>query len=411
MTRVLVCALVLPEFDREAGSKRLFDLVELLLEAGCAVTFLAREPSGEQRYVRMLQQRGVPTYQGFDEEALELLMFGGFDLVIFGSWHVAEPHLSAVRMASPKTRVVVDAIDLHWLRNLRRHFLPKLPSERPTEGAGEESLPDYPWLMFREVGTYVAADTVFTVSEKEARIIGDMIGSRVSVHAVPLIEETTPSTLPFAQRRGIAFVGNFRHEPNQDAVDFFFEDVLPHLDSDLLEQHPVSIVGNEPTAGVLDRARRCRFARVVGWVPSLVPYLQTARISIVPLRYGAGTKGKLLQSVMAGTPVVSTSIGTEGLDLVHERHVLVADDGAGFARCIESLISDENQWNRLQRQGGAEIAKRHGREAVRARLLEALSLTTEGRSRAEPAPDGPRPDRKRSPFLAHDPVLQSGRQR
>jgi glycosyltransferase involved in cell wall biosynthesis len=102
----------------------------------------------------------------------------------------------------------------------------------------------------------------------------------------------------------------------------------------------------------------------VGWVPSVLPYLQNARISVVPLPFGAGTKTKLIQSLTVGTPSVSTTLGIEGLNLEHGEHVLVADSPIDFANSIEHLLENRETWQRLAIQGRTHITGVHGREAV-----------------------------------------------
>jgi len=99
-------------------------------------------------------------------------------------------------------------------------------------------------------------------------------------------------------------------------------------------------------------------------------------VSLLPLLYGAGTKRKLIQAAMAGTPSVSTSIGTEGLGLRHETEVLVADDPAAFARAIERLVTDEPLWNRLASAGRERVMAVHGRESVRRRFREVLGAVS-----------------------------------
>src|SRR5262249_4700245 len=112
--------------------------------------------------------------------------------------------------------------------------------------------------------------------------------------------------------------------------------------------------------------------RLVGWVPSLHEYLQQARITVVPLRYGAGTKRKMIQALMTGTPTVATSIGTEGLGLRPGRDVLLADDAPSFAESIARLFEDDVLWRRLSRQGRAWVAADHSVAAVRGRFLAAI---------------------------------------
>jgi hypothetical protein len=179
--------------------------------------------------------------------------------------------------------------------------------------------------------------------------------------------------VPFAQRRGILFVGNFRHPPNSEAVEYLCQEIVPRLDPALLAEHPVSIVGNALSETVQNYGRHVPGVRMVGWVPSVQPYFERARISVAPLLHGAGTKGKLIQALSVGTPTVSSTIGIEGLDLRDGEHVLVADDPAAFARSISQLLADAELWQRLARQGRSHIAAVHGREAVRGRFLHVIS--------------------------------------
>ena len=366
--RALICAPLLPEYDRERGSGRVFELIEFLLEAGWAVSFAAQNGAGGERYVRMLQQRGVATYLGFNAGTEQLIGAGRFDVAILAFWYIAELLMPTIRRLSPATRVVVDTIDLHFLRNARRVFLPP----RESEPAGTLDS-DYGAEMIREVNAYAAADAILTVSEKEAALAGDLMGDAVSAHAVPLSDDSPPSDVPFAERRGILFVGNFRHQPNVDAVGYLCQEMLPHLDPAVSREHPVYVVGN----GLNDTIRRfgadLQNVRMVGWVPSVLPYLQRARVSVVPLRYGAGTKGKLIQTLTVGTPSVSTSAGIEGLDVRHGEHVLVADDAAAFAESTARLIHDGELWQRLASNGRTRIGATHGREPVQAQLLRAIS--------------------------------------
>jgi GT2 family glycosyltransferase len=370
--RALVCAPLLPEFDRESGSRRVFHLIEFLREAGCAVSFVSENPlDGDGRYVRLLHERQVAVYRGFGPQTTELFRLGGFDIAIFAFWHLAEAHMDELRRVSPETRIIVDAIDLHWLRDARHHFLNTL------DGSSKGLDSRFARKMVGELNTYAAADAVLTVSDKEAQTINDLLGDRACAHTVPDYEDARTSTVPFSERRGMVFIGNFRHEPNLDAAAFLCEEIVPRLDPALLAEHPVYIVGNEPPEDVLAYGREMEFVHVVGWVPSLLPYLQNARVSLVPVRYGAGTKRKLLLAIMAGTPVVSTSMGVEGLGLSHGRHVLVADDAARFAKQTQKLVSDSKTWERLVRQGADRVASVHGREAVRARFRDAIASTVE----------------------------------
>jgi glycosyltransferase involved in cell wall biosynthesis len=167
------------------------------------------------------------------------------------------------------------------------------------------------------------------------------------------------------------FLGNFRHPPNVDALGLLAE-VVDRLDPALLERHRVAVVGNAlepPMLGALATHPR---VDAVGWVPAVEPYLEGARLSIVPLRHGAGTKRKLLQSLLLGTPCVSTPVGVEGLALEDGRNVLVGATPAALAVAVERLLVEDDTWERLSGNGRLAVEEAHGRERVRERLGAAL---------------------------------------
>jgi SAM-dependent methyltransferase/glycosyltransferase involved in cell wall biosynthesis len=374
MKRALVCAPKLPEFDREGGSRRIFHLIEYLQQAGWAVSFVAEYAEGGERYAHVLQQRGIPVYALYETWAggrnaltdIEFLAHSGaFDLALFAFWYCAENYIPSIRAVSPSTTVVVDSVDVHFLRESRGVF-----RGFHQNGDLRALSADFGGQMTRELNVYAASDAVLTVSRKEAELIDDFLG-KPSAHDVPDTEDIAPSMVPFERRKGMLFVGNFRHPPNVEAVEYLFRDILPQVPAAILDEHPIYIVGNEPSEAVRRCCKDSRNARLVGWVPSVVPYLERVRLSVIPLLYGAGTKRKLMQSLMAGTPSVSTPVGIEGFDL-DNRHVLVAGDAAGFAAHIVRLMTDKELWTRVAHDGGAYIRTTHSREAVFSRFMGVL---------------------------------------
>lgn len=373
--RALVCAPKMPEFDREGGSRRVFHLIEFFQEAGWTVSFIAQNASNGERYARALQQKGVPVYVSHNawaggEECLidpaHLMATCHFDLVVIAFWNLAEYYLPIIRSVSPKTRVIVDSIDLHFLR--RSRSILKQHGEH-----GSLLDPQYAHEMMRELNVYAAAEAVLTVSPKEANLVNDFVGSLSHAYPVALMEDLPRSPFVFSERKGILFIGNFRHPPNIEAVQYLCKEVLPLIEKSVLAEHPVYIVGNELNKSIGEPCGQLNNIRLIGWVPSVLPYLQQARISVIPLLYGAGTKTKLIQSSTVGTPSVSTTIGIEGLDLQHDKHVLVANNPADFAKSIQRLLEDRELWQRLSTQGRTQITAVHGRPAVYTSLMSVVS--------------------------------------
>lgn len=373
--RALVCSYSPPQPDRDSGSQRIWDLMQVLLAEGWRVTFVASQGLGEARYVRQLQQRGIAVIEG---AALEkLLAEVSFDLTLFAFWPVAELYMPIVRRVSPATRVIVDSLDLHFLRTARRSF--GNPGGLLDAGYGSQAC--------GELNTYAAADAVLTVSQKESELLAEFVGDSLLVRTVPDGEAIALSPHAFAQRRGIVMVASYHHPPNVQAVEYLCGEVLPRVPRALLAQHPVCLVGSGLNETVRSYARGLPAVRAVGWVPEVAPYLHRARISVVPLRYGAGTKRKMIQALMAGTPTVTTSIGAEGLGLRDREHALISDEPGAFADAIAELLRDETLWKKVQRQGRAEIMRSRSMDEVRARFLDVLAAVLAAPAKAALLPE------------------------
>jgi glycosyltransferase involved in cell wall biosynthesis len=358
----------MPEFDRQSGHRRSWHLIEFLREAGWSVTFVTNYGPIEDRYVRLLQQAGVATYADPAREVVEEVVGSGrFDLVLLALWEVAEQYLPLIRSLSPSTRVVVDSVDLHFVRHARRR-LRRAPDHLPPLLG-----PDFGDEVVRELNVYAAADAVLTVSDKEADLVNDLFVDPTLAHVVPDYEDFERSRVPWAERRGTLYLGNFAYLPNVEAIEYLCQHVVPIVDPAVLAEHPVQVVGNALDKRICEYGSSLENVRMVGWVPSVVPYLENARISVIPLLHGAGTKRKLIQALMVGTPSVTTSIGAEGLNVRDGEHVLVADSPAEFAAAIERLVSDADLWEHLVNSGRDLIHQVHSREAVRGRFTQMLT--------------------------------------
>ncbi len=352
--RALVSSYTVPRPDQDRGSKRLDDLISLLSEAGWQITFATTTPLVNDSYLRALQRRGVLVVHGTVDTVEQILGSAPMQLALLAFWPTAELYLPVIRRVSPETRVIVDSVDLHLLRHARRIF-----------GSGDDggALLDARFgdQVVGELNVYAAADAVLTVSDKEAALIHDLTGESGLAHPVPDWEELPVLPRPFDERHGLLFVGSFRHAPNVDAVAYLCRSIIPRLPEALVSEHPIYIVG----AGLDDRVRLLASGspgvRLVGWVPSLVPYFERTRVSVLPLLAGAGTKGKLIQALMLGSPVVATSIAAEGFDVEHERDLMIADDAEAFSSAIIRVTTDETLWKTLSANGRARIMVKHAR--------------------------------------------------
>ena len=364
--RALICNYFLPQSDLDSFSRRQLHFIEFLREKGWDITCVADQSQGFGDFGWVLEEMGVDIYLGIKKHLPKLLRSKQFDIAIMGLWHVAELAIPILRKCSPKTRLIVDSGDIAFLRESRR--LIGNGGEKPAK------LDDaFHSIKSREIEAYQSADAVFAVSQKEVDLIADLIGNDERTHLVPDCEDLESSTHPFRDRRGMFFVGNFEHLPNPEAVEYLCKKVLPLIDPNLLAKHPVYIAGNAMTPEVRHLAEGMPDVVMLGWVPSVLPYLEQVRISLLPLLHGAGTKRKLIQSLCTGTPTVTTSVGIEGFELVNGRDLLVADDPEKFAAAITRLLQDEELWGRLSEQGREVIRSCHSREVARERLLDSVA--------------------------------------
>jgi glycosyltransferase involved in cell wall biosynthesis len=348
----------MPAFDRDAGSQLVDHTIRFLLDASWRVTFLAREESdvAERRHADRLRRMGVATYAGFGW-AERVLRSASFDLALVSYWEPAATLVPLLRRLSPATRIVVNTVDLHFLRDARR----SLARQVALDGAFGET-------AAKELSTYRQADAVLAVSDKERDLLRDFVGDRV--FTLPLVEDIERSSVVLERRRGMVFVGNFRHLPNCEAVNHLCGDVLPLLDPRLVDRHPLTVIGSWLERAKLAVDPATPGVNLVGWVPSVQPYLHGARLAVVPLLHGAGVKGKVVQPLMGYTPVVTTPIGAEGLDLVQGEHALIGADAADLAAGVTRLLTDDDLWHRVARQGADHVDARHRPSLVRQRFYE-----------------------------------------
>jgi hypothetical protein len=188
-----------------------------------------------------------------------------------------------------------------------------------------------------------------------------------SVPTAPIARRADPAE--FAARRVVLFVGGYAHPPNVDAALFLASEVMP-LVWETAPQARLVLAGSKPTPELLALAGER--IEVPGWVPDLGPFYARARLSVTPVRYGAGVKGKVIGSLQAGVPVVTTSVGNEGLGLRNGVEALVADAPRELAEAVLALFDDPARCASLAEFGAAFLRRRFGEEVVRRSLMDVL---------------------------------------
>ena len=207
-------------------------------------------------------------------------------------------------------------------------------------------------------------DHVVAVSDDDARAMRQYGASSVS--AVPTGVDTEyfrPRPEINGEPDEIVFVGSMDWMPNEDAMIYFIEAMLPRIRA----RRPgvrLTIVGRRPTTRLLELAARTPEVTVTGGVPDVRPYLARASVVVVPLRVGGGTRLKIYEAMAMNRPVVSTTIGAEGLPLEPDRDFVVADEPAHFADRVSALLASPSMAATLGRAGGMRVRTQFGWDGV-----------------------------------------------
>ncbi len=359
--RILIIDATVPEPDKDSGSLRMINVLRALIELGWKASFTTENRAYAAGYTEQLQALGVETlHHPWIGDAAALLQETGtlWDVVMLSRHYVATPLLPLVRHYAPRARVIFDTVDLHYLREERAATL-----EGRTDLQRSAAT-----TKLAELRLIKASDVTLVVSPVEQALLqNEMPEARIEV--LSNVHELTGCRRRFDERRDIFFVGGFQHQPNVDAVLWFVSDIWPEIARQLPEVR-FHIIGSRMPESIA----ALNHERVIatGFVDDLDPYLDGCRLSVAPLRYGAGVKGKVNQSMAHGQPVVATTLAAEGMYLQHDVDVLIADTPAEFAAAVVRLYNDASTWSRLSAAGLENVGRHFSFDAARSALSAIL---------------------------------------
>jgi hypothetical protein len=235
-------------------------------------------------------------------------------------------YLPLIRHYQPRARTVYSVADLHYLRLSRQASV----EQRPELAEASNN------MRVAELSAARFADSVITHSAFEANLIKQQLPG-ANVHVVPWSMKPVPVRTRFDQRRGIAFIGNYAHSPNVDAALWLVQELMPALHQRDPSIECLLIGSNMPDvlksivgAGI----------RPIGYVPDLSTIFEQVRLTVAPLSYGAGVKGKILDSMAAGIPCACTPIAAEGLDLPDVLLPTIAAEASALVEVMYRLHED-----------------------------------------------------------------------
>jgi GT2 family glycosyltransferase len=354
LPRVLVVAADIPRADRSSGAVRLTAILHQLRRIGCSTTLLPLAAGiGEvHSHVGALEDAGVEVRPVRDLSLLAARS-GAFDLVVLSSPGPALAMLRVVRRTQPQAVVIYDSVDLEFLREERRAI-----------AHGEDVAPALA-LRARELGLVRSTDVTATVTESESELLRHAVPQARTV-ILPNVHEARSTPVPGPEgREGLLFIGGYSHEPNVDCVRHLAAQVLP-LIRRRVGDIGLDALGADPSEALL--ALRSEHVRIPGHIANVDPWFDRARVFVAPLRYGAGMKGKIGQAMALGLPVVTSTVGAEGMGLTNGVECLIADTPTDVAEAVVRLITDNGLWTSLSVAGVRTVAERWSPERMRERL-------------------------------------------
>ena len=354
---ILVIDHHVPMPDKDSGSVRMFQILKILRQLGHRTTFIPDNLAYEPPYTCGLQKRGTKVvYHPYVKKVRDYLLAHGrsVDAVVLSRCDFARKHIADVRLHAPQSRIIFDTVDLHYLREDSEAQLTRDPEMR--RKAQEKQRLEYELID--------QTDETWVVSPVEQQLLREKWPGK-SVQLVSNIVDVPGSKTPFALRRDYLFIGGFQHRPNIDAVLFFVQKIYP-LVSERLRNAKFYIIGGKPPPEIVALATERII--VAGLQRDVRSFFDNVRLSIAPLRFGAGVKGKINQSMAFGVPVVATPLAVEGMELTAPEEILVADKPEDFARALIELYESEELWKRLSENGIRKTRTLYSADVARKKL-------------------------------------------
>jgi glycosyltransferase involved in cell wall biosynthesis len=340
-------------------------ILRALTKMELVVKFWPQNQAYDPDYADWLQQAGVEVIVG--DEVRD--NFAGWlaanqhrlDYVLLSRPTVAPEFLPLLRQSS-RAKILFYGHDVHHARLLKEH---ELTGSETTRREAEE-FRKLEHSLWREV------DVVYYPSFSETEMVRTAVpGVRAETMPLYFFDDVPPMEEP-KKRQGILFVAGFGHPPNVDAAMWLVRTIMPLVRSRVSGDVHLWLVGSNPTDEILQLASPD--LTVTGYVTdaALREFYRTARVAIVPLRFGAGVKGKVLEALHHGLPLVTTPVGAQGLDGL-DAVVPFSGDEDFLALQVSRLLRDDVYWDEISRKQQKYMEGKFSMEAMQHALRRGLS--------------------------------------
>lgn len=363
---ILVIDHYVPHFDKDAGSRTTFQYLKMFVDIGLNVKFIGDNFYKHEPYTSVLEQLGVEVLYGswYASNIKKWLKENGkyIDYTYLNRPHISIKYIDLIREHT-HSKIIYYGHDLHYLREFREYELYN----------NKESLKASKQWKEIEFELFRKSDVIYYPSQVEIDHIKKEIPNVVGRAIPAYIYESEKEYVKLVNnRKNLMFVGGFGHKPNIDAVLWFTSEILP-LVKKRISAVKFYIVGSNPPDEI--KELQSEDIIVTGFVSDdeLEDLYNSCRIDVVPLRYGAGVKGKVVEALYNQIPIVTTSVGAEGLPDI-EDYLVIADDPVDFADLIIKIYEDHTALDKLSKGSKEYIRKHFSPESVLKVIGEDINL-------------------------------------
>ncbi len=371
---LLVIGFVYPEPNSSAAGTRMLQLIEAFQEQDYKITFATTCKKSDNAFD--LESIGVSVveielnHSSFDVFIKELnptiVLFDRFMTEEQFGWRVTEQCPDAIR--------ILDTEDLHFLRKGRQKAF---HSNQPLDG-----------LLFtsdtakREIASIYRSDVSLVISETEYVLLTDRFKIDPSLVCYLPFMIVSENCRPrndcklYSERRDFVSIGNFLHPPNLDVVRYLKKDIWPKIKKELPVEK-LHIYGAYDTPNIKEMHNEKEGFLVHGFVKNAFEVLNSAKVLLAPLRFGAGLKGKLIQAMQTGTPCAMSSVAAEGMFGSMKPNGIVEDSIEAFVSHTVSLYSKTTEWEAFQQQGFSILKTRFEKDEHQTRFLNRVKALQE----------------------------------
>ncbi len=277
----------------------------------------------------------------------ELAATTHFDVV-----HADQLNMGQYALPFSKSRKVLDLHNALWL--LYKRLAETMPVTKPMKYILER---DWRLLKRYEGDLCRAFDAVLAVSDEDKQALVEA-GARPDMTVIPIAIDTDEQAQVMRQPKQphIVHIGTMYWPPNIEGITWFLDEIYPLVKQQVPDVR-CTLIGARPPASITERTQTDSSLTVTGYVPDPLPYLEASSMMVVPLKAGGGMRVKILNALSQGIPMVSTTVGCEGIAVRHGEDILVADEPGAFAAATSRLLTD-NALNQQVTQHGRATAER-----------------------------------------------------